>query len=183
MLSDLVSLNGEEVVVTEKLDGENITLYNDFLHARSISGNSHPSQSWIRNYHAGMKHNIPTGMRVVGEYVYAQHSIHYDDLETYFYGISVWDGMKCLSWDETLEWFALLDITPVPTLAEGTFSKALFAPIHKTLRDNQEGYVVRLKDSFQYRDFSRFVAKYVRPNHLQTPERWDGKFRKNELRK
>ncbi|MGC5412734.1 RNA ligase family protein, partial [Streptomyces sp. DT225] len=35
-MTDLAALAGTEVVVTEKLDGENTTLYADGLHARSL---------------------------------------------------------------------------------------------------------------------------------------------------
>jgi dihydroneopterin aldolase len=31
---------------------------------------------------------------------------------------------------------------------------------------------VRLEDAFDYRDFRRSVAKFVRKNHVQTDEHW-----------
>ena len=34
----------DDAVVTEKLDGENTTLYHNYLHARSIDSKSHPSK-------------------------------------------------------------------------------------------------------------------------------------------
>jgi len=45
-------LHGREVVVTEKMDGENTTLYDDTLHARSIDGRYHPSRDWVKRFWA-----------------------------------------------------------------------------------------------------------------------------------
>jgi hypothetical protein len=42
---DLSGLLGREVVVTEKPDGENTTLYADGVHARSLDSAHHPSRS------------------------------------------------------------------------------------------------------------------------------------------
>lgn len=71
---DLRGFEGQEVVVTEKMDGENTTLYRDYYHARSLDSNSHPSQSWARAFHARMSYNIPDGWRVCAENLYARQS-------------------------------------------------------------------------------------------------------------
>jgi hypothetical protein len=42
----------------------------------------------------------------------------------------------------------------------------------KTDRDTHEGYVVRLADSFEYRNFKTSVAKYVRANHVTENSHW-----------
>ncbi len=70
----------ENVVVTEKLDGENTALYHNCLHARSVDSKSHPSRDWIKQFHATIRHNIPEEFRICGENVYAKHSIFYDSL-------------------------------------------------------------------------------------------------------
>lgn len=177
-LRSLKEFEGKEIVITEKMDGECTTLYNDYLHARSLDGPSHPSQGWVRNFHSKIAHDIPNNFRVCGENVYARHSIKYEELETYFYGFSVWSGLTCLSWDETIEWFELLDVTPVPMFYRGPFEE--FTHTHNGV---SEGYVIRLVDSFSYIQFKNCVGKYVRPNHLQTPERWDGRFERNTLKR
>jgi hypothetical protein len=82
---------GRQVVITEKLDGENMTLYGDYLHARSLSGNRNAWQSWIKNFHARLRNDIPIDWRVCGEYMYAAHSIQYADLASFFYVFSIWD--------------------------------------------------------------------------------------------
>ncbi len=74
----------EDVVVTEKLDGENTTLYHDYLHARSIDSKSHPSRDWIKRFHAKVRYDIPEDFRICGENMYAKHSIFYDALTTYY---------------------------------------------------------------------------------------------------
>ena len=79
----------ESVVVTEKLDGENTTLYRSHSHARSLDSKSHPSRNWLKAFHATISYKIPEDVRVCGENVFAQHSIGYGSLTTYFYVFSI----------------------------------------------------------------------------------------------
>ena len=93
---------GEMVVVTEKLDGENTSLYSDgYVHARSMDAAYHGSREWIRADWGGKYWDLPETYRICGENCFAVHSIKYDDLESYFYGFSVWEGDTCLDWEET----------------------------------------------------------------------------------
>jgi hypothetical protein len=173
------SLNGlisaPEVVVTVKMDGENTTMYNDYLHARSIEYDPHPSRSWIKALHGRIAHDIPAGWRVCGENLYAKHSIHYQNLEDYFQVFSIWNEHNvCLSCKYTNDWAELLGLKVVPVIYQGVFDekliKSLYTKDHNG--DECEGYVVRTTDSFHYREF-RFVAgKYVRANHVQTHNFW-----------
>lgn len=173
-----------EVVITEKMDGECTTLYNDYLHARSIDGANHPSRGWVKNFHAKIAHDIPEGFRVCGENLYARHSIAYHDLDTYFYGFSMWDGLTCLSWDDTLEWFQLIGIEPVTEWYRGPLNKVDWDGFERDVkRLDREGYVVRSTSSFPYRTFKDNVAKYVRKGHLQTTDRWKTEWEKNEIRR
>lgn len=90
---------GKAVVVTEKMDGENCTMYSDYIHARSLEYSSHPSRDRVKAMWSQIAHDIPKGWRVCGENLYAEHSIHYDDLSSYFQVFSVWnDKNVCLSW-------------------------------------------------------------------------------------
>lgn len=181
-LTSYRALAGQPVVVTEKMDGENTTIYSNKVHARSIDGRSHPSQGWVRQFAAGFQHEIPDGMRVCGENLYARHSIGYTDLPSYFLGFSVWEDDVCLDWDATLDWFALLGITPVPVLWEGEFSEAALKSIALD-ESRQEGYVVRLRDSFTLGEFAASTAKYVRADHVRTAHRWDRNVVPNKLAK
>src|SRR5829696_5384608 len=102
LVADLSALSGREVVVTEKLDGENTTMYADGLHARSLDSAHHPSRAWVKALQGRIGPGIPAGWRVCGENLYARHSIPYEDLDSWFYGFSVWDGEDCLDWDRTV---------------------------------------------------------------------------------
>jgi hypothetical protein len=164
---------GTDVVITEKMDGECTTMYHDYVHARSVDYSAHVSRNWLRNLHARVGPNIPPGMRVCGENLWAKHSIGYDALSSYFLVFSIWDGTRCLDWNETLEWVSLLDLHPVPVLYQGPWTNSLMLPAH-IIRDTQqhEGYVVRPVREFTLRDFSSVVGKYVRPHHVQTHGHW-----------
>ncbi|MFJ1710761.1 MULTISPECIES: RNA ligase family protein [unclassified Streptomyces] len=173
-IADLAALTGREVVVTEKLDGENTTLYADGLHARSLDSAHHPSRGWVKALQGRIGARVPDGWRVCGENLFARHSIPYKDLESFFYGFSVWDGERCLDWDRTVEFLRDLGIPVPPVLWRGVFDaraeKALRALKPDTGR--QEGYVVRPADGFGAADFGRLVAKWVRPGHVQTDTHW-----------
>jgi len=164
ILTDTKHFEGKEVVVSVKMDGENSTLYNDFYHARSIEGNSHASQSWIRNFHAQISYNIPEGWRICGENLYAKHTIPYKNLASYFMLFSVWNEKnECLGWDETKDWAELLEVKVVPVIYEGIWDEETVKGLYKEFYgDNRmEGYVVRVRDKFSYGQFRTSVAKYV----------------------
>jgi hypothetical protein len=94
-------------------------------------------------------------------------------LKSYFYGFSIWEGDRCLSWAETMEWFEMLGVTSVPVLYEGTFDEEIVKRIAKeTVNRGGEGIVVRLDNEFNYDDFSKSIAKFVRKNHVQTDKHW-----------
>jgi hypothetical protein len=171
ILKDAKQFEGKEVVVTLKMDGENTTMYNDYIHARSLNDKKHWSKTWIKNYHAGIAVDIPENMRLVVENLYAKHSIKYTNLKSYAYGISVWEGLKCLSWDESLEWFALLGMPVVPVLYRGVWDERAIRDIFVDY-DLNEGYVVRTVDGFHYRDFPKCVAKFVRKGHITSDDHW-----------
>lgn len=169
---DLSHFEGREVVVTEKRDGENATLYPDGHHARSIDSRHHPSRNWIKNLQGRIGHEIPEGWRVCGENLYAEHSIRYDDLESYFEVFSIWnDQNRALSWDDTVEWCEMLDLVHVPVMWRGGWDENVIRAIDFD-EETTEGYVVRVADAFHYGEFKRNLAKSVRSNHVQTSEHW-----------
>jgi hypothetical protein len=174
VIASLDAFEGQRVVVTTKMDGENTTLYSDYMHARSIDGRSHPSRNWVKQFWSTICGDIPEGWRVCGENLYAKHSIAYDDLPSYFMGFSIWNEMNtALSWDETLEWFKLLDITPVPVVYDGIYDeKKIRALWDKKQWDSCEGYVLRLADRIGYGEFKYKAGKFVRDGHVQTAKHW-----------
>ncbi|MGW0964145.1 RNA ligase family protein [Streptomyces gelaticus] len=173
-IAGLAALTGREVVVTEKLDGENTTLYADGLHARSLDSAHHPSRGWVKALQGRVGARIPGGWRVCGENMFARHSIPYDDLESFFYGFSVWDGERCLDWDRTVVFLRGLGIPVPPVLWRGVFDARAERALRALKPDTgrQEGYVVRPVDGFGAADFGRLVAKWVRPGHVQTGTHW-----------
>lgn len=177
VIESLDSFRGEQVVVSEKMDGENTNLYRDHIHARSPSFIApHPSRNWVKQLWERVRRDIPEGWRVCGENMYAKHSIHYQNLPDFFLVFSIWEGTRCLSWDETLEWCELLGLTCVPHGPVHYWDDL----VHEDWEDltnqtelfGQEGYVVRVARSFQLEEFPRVVAKYVRKNHVQTTQHW-----------
>lgn len=175
VLHDMSAFVDQRIIVTEKMDGENTTWYRDGTHARSVDGRGHPSRDWCKNLWAAISGEIPEGWRICGENLYARHSIHYDGLPTYFMGFSIWDETNnCLGWDETIEWFQLLGITPVPVLYDGIYDEKTIRSLYDIKRDwdSREGYVVRTARGFSYGEFRRCVGKFVRPNHVATTKHW-----------
>lgn len=175
VLNDYSTFENRRVIVTRKMDGENFTGYNDYCHARSIDGRHHYTRDWAKNFWMQRSFELPIGWRVCAENLYAVHSLSYDNLDGYLYGFSVWnDKNECLSWDDTVTWFKLLDMSMVPVLYDGIFDidKIKKCYDEKTDYDTHEGYVVRLADSFYYSDFRKSVFKYVRKNHLSSNVHW-----------
>ncbi|MCF3179896.1 AAA family ATPase [Streptomyces polychromogenes] len=165
------ALAGREVVVTEKLDGENTTLYADGLHARSLDSGHHPSRAWVKALQGRIGPRIPEGRRVCGENLYARHSLGYEELDSWFYGFSVWDGDHCLDWDRTVRFLHGLGV-PVPrVLWRGVYDERALRGL-RIDTSRQEGYVVRTTAGFDRADFGRYVAKWVRGGHVQTDTHW-----------
>jgi len=175
VLKDMSIFEGCEVVVTEKMDGENTNIYKDYIHARSVDGRSHYTRNWAKSFAFGyFAHNIPDKWRVCAENLYAKHSIEYKDLDSYLLAFSIWNEKnECLSWDESVEWFNLLGIPYVKVLYRGVYDETLIRGLYDASKyDTMEGYVVRKADSFHYKDFSKNVFKFVRKDHVTTENHW-----------
>lgn len=174
-LADVSQFDGMDVVVTEKLDGENTTMGADYIHARSLDSRHHESRAWVKGLQATIASRIPDGWRLCGENVYAKHSIRYENLDSYFYLFSVWtEQNECLSWDETAAFADNLGLV-VPTIFyRGPWDKKHIKAIALEEIDTRtcEGYVVRDSAGFAYADFAAHAAKWVRQGHVQTDQHW-----------
>ena len=171
-LFETAHFEGLEVVITEKLDGENTSLYRETMHARSLDGRHHESRDWVKALHARIAQDIPDRWRLCGENVYAQHSVRYNDLASYFYLFSVWnEHNEALSWDETVEWADLLGLVTAPVLYRGIWNEQTVRAIGIN-PEKQEGYVVRTVKRFRFSEFGTSIAKWVRQGHVQTDQHW-----------
>lgn len=174
MLPSTSVFEGREVVITEKMDGENTTLYRDYMHARSLEEEHHESRGWVKKLHAEICYHIPEGWRICGENLYALHSISYPELPSYFMVFSIWDENNvCLSWDDTCEYAAVLGLTMVPVVSRGIWDEEAVRKLGELVDTNRtEGFTVRVADSFAYGSFRKSIAKWVRKGHVQTTHNW-----------
>ena len=185
-LRDTNCFVGKEVVVTEKMDGENTSIYSDYYHARSINSTHYYYHSiLLGDYLPILQQALPDGYRLCGEYMYAVHSIAYHNLPAYFLVFSLWDDKNmCQSWDDTVAFCKQVGVPTVPELWRGVYDENKIKEIAKTVVDGGgEGIVVRDVGSFDYSAFASHVAKYVRKDHVQTDVHWShGQIIPNELR-
>ncbi len=177
-----------ELVLTEKLDGENTCLKSTGVYARSHIG---PTRNpWARNMWPiweRVGHDLKT-LEVFGENLYGVHSIEYDHLEHYFYIFAVRDEGKWLSWEEVEFYAALLDLPVVPVLGQGKYTEAeLISSINEQMECGSsfggdcEGLVVRTSEGFEEEEFRNHVLKYVRKNHVKTDEHWTRNWKRAKL--
>ncbi len=167
---------GTRVVITEKMDGENTTMYRMCSHARSPDGRPHPSRTRARAIWGRVRYDIPIGWRICGENVSAVHSIKYYDLAGYYLVFSIWNGDNALTWDDTKEWCQLLGLPTVPVLYHGLWDEAVCNEIISGLDlQRQEGIVVRPEGTFgseQIASKTGVMGKWVRKGHVTTDEHW-----------
>lgn len=187
VLKSCTQFEGKEIVVVAKLDGENTTGYqNRYIHARSMDSENHFSRNWVKNRLAEVLYELPEGWRICVENMYAKHSIHYKHLKSYCYLISIWNEKnECLSWEETIDWAALLGI-PLPTiLYQGYWNPVVIKQLYRSEVDGDpcEGFVVRNINAFPYARFAQNTGKYVRAGHIQTNQHWIKTNTQNELEK
>ena len=170
----------DRVVVTEKLDGENTSVYADGkTHARSMDSRGHVSRNYIKGLAGEIAHVTRSvhgeDIVILGENVYAKHSIKYDSLEDWFYIFGIRNEKYMFPWEYVKIIAKTLNLKTVPVLWTGywkDFKHEDVWPRQSAFGADCEGYVVRNADGFPVVNFRKNVAKYVRPNHIQTDEHW-----------
>lgn len=187
--NDWQAILSNELVVTEKLDGENTCIKFDGVYARSHAAPT--LNPWAKNMWMIWEQvkNSLGDFDIFGENLYGLHSIEYANLESYFYIFAIRDGDKWLSWDEVVFYAHLLDLPTVPVLGRGIFTENdLKILINKTLLEGSqlggvcEGVVCRKAEGFETANFSDSLLKYVRKNHVKTDAHWTRNWQRAKLR-
>lgn len=166
--------SGIPLVVTEKMDGSNLTFYRDYFHGRSLDSGTHAWDTQARALWGQIRFDIPEGWRISGESMYARRSVAYDNLPGVYIVFGIWDETNTLlDWDSTEEWAEMFGLPTVPVLYRGSDYKEAVSVWHKTMNDEEsEGYVVRDAGRIPYADFRKHIAKMVRANHVRTAADW-----------
>ena len=196
VMTSMKQFIGKEIVILEKRDGENTSLYPDGkIHARSIDSSSHPWMSLLKQEWGNKCYLLGERHRICGENLYAKHSIFYQDLTTFFEVFAIFkEDEYCVSWDVIERTCKELDLKTVPVLWRGMYGSDDYELTIRLLKtriknntyfnnhDNIEGYVIRVVDRIPYNQYSDYICKYVRPEHVQTDKHWTKTWIPNRLK-
>lgn len=161
------------IVITEKMDGSCVSLERDNCFARTHSGPpTHPSFDTLKSFHSTIKYQIPDNIQLFCEYLFAKHSIHYNQLSSYYllFNIRNTESMMWYSWSDLESMAISLNLQTAPVLFNGAVKsekelKKLtqsFMNKPSVFGPEREGVVVRSSDGFSDDKFSKLVAKLVR---------------------
>lgn len=182
---------GKEVVLTEKLDGENTSFTNQGVYARSDAPTDSPWSVNLRMDYPYIKNYLSDNEIVFGENLYGIHSIRYDKLTSYWHMFAMFNTEQQIwySWDDVELMANILNRPTVPVLFRGVINSEdeLISLINKFMSQpstygvEKEGIVMRLTSEIKPEKFTESVVKYVRPNHVQTTIHWTKDWKKAEL--
>ena len=198
------NLIGREIVISEKLDGENQSIqnenkYNCGIYARSrVAPTVNKWSSWFKPKFDLIKQDLRDfKFEFCFENMYAEHSIIYSKLNAYeqVFGIKDIKRDIFLSWTETEYYSELFDMNVVPVLYKGIADSidelnnliGKFMNEPSILNDDniwttpKEGVVCRITDEFPADMFYNSVFKYVRKGHVQTDKHWSKNWKKAKL--
>lgn len=203
-LDDLTPFLNQPLVMTTKMDGSNVCLTSESVVARNGSTADHPQYSLLKERHATIYHKlIPNNIQIFGEWLFAKHTISYENLSSYLQIFSVYDMdlELFLGWDEVEEWSNKLGVHTVPIITkldpisqirdlEKVISTNALNIIYGNDNENEnEGIVLRTIYPFPYGSFESYfttngktqwrvapIAKYVRiGQHEMTDKNWTRK--------
>ncbi len=159
------------------------SLYSDgTFHARSLDSKSHPSRDWLHQWWSSRVYTDEykellvkyPNLRLVGENMYAVHTIEYNNLPDLFILHSAWNGLTCLSWADTEDIARRLNIEYAAVLYRGLYVESilhLYDDLECYDEDIIEGYIVRCGASYDYMDSNNNIAKYVSSNFIIDPNK------------
>lgn len=187
------NFSGKKLAITLKMDGECTSSYtfDGYSHARSINSEHDESKSFFKRFWAERSFLTDRILRVNGENLFAKHSIHYKNLDSFFYAFSIFDENNFrLDWDDFINTCNSLNILHVPVLkiitadSGGEWMKDVKSIFEKAVASGDEGVVVTTLDGFHYDEFSNNIIKAVRENHVKTDKHWKKtKVIQNEINK
>jgi hypothetical protein len=190
--------NADQVVHTEKLDGENTCLNKYGVFARSHSAPTiHPWANYLKQRWDLIKRDLGE-LEIFGENLYAIHSIEYPNLQEHFFVFGIREKEQWLSWEETKFYAGMLDFPVVPELAivkpedQSTFEEGVLNLVKKastfgstdTITQEfctMEGVVTQNCDAYQVEQLKHNVFKWVRKGHVKTSEHWSRNWRRAPL--
>jgi hypothetical protein len=166
--------SGIELVVTEKMDGGNLSFTHNHFFGRSLDSGTHAWDQQAKALWAQIHFDIPDGWRVSGESMYARRSVAYENLPGVYIMFGLWDEQNVARpWAEVEEWAQLLELPTPRVLYRGTDFQAATRAWGEQLDDEvSEGFVVRDAGAFPYAEFDRHVCKWVRSSHVRTRDDW-----------
>lgn len=180
-----------EVIITEKLDGQNSC----FKGHQGVFARSHQVETknqWdtlLKQHYYNNLHLIDSDIYYFLENLYAVHSIEYTDLKSSFFMFAAFLNKRGIwaDWDLVDQLAESIGANTVPVLYRGEFKSVsdikdwMDSEILKPseLGGEREGFVLRIADEFSVNDFSKKVAKYVRRGHVQNKsEHWTKNWKK-----
>lgn len=173
----------DRVIVTEKLDGSNVSIANvdgqilAIMRAGYLAQSSPYTQhqifaAWVRQNEIRFQKSIPAGYRIVGEWIYQAHGTIYKPIGEPFVPFDVINGDSRLPWDDAVILIGKAELRHAYVISDGpamSVSDALDAlgPCgHHGAIETVEGAVWRVERRGKF----DFMAKFVRP------DKQDGKY-------
>lgn len=177
---------GPRVIISEKLDGGNTAMHEGKVYARSTGQEA--IQGWFAMAKKYWAWKTCGDNRIwYGEDIAALHSLRYTTpIDQTWFVFQVLQGDRFCSYDGLRKACRDMGFSLIPILFDGHFKSV--EEITRWFETNlkkpsqfgneREGFVIRLADEIPYAEFDRYVAKYVRANHVQTKDKhwtkhWD----------
>lgn len=186
-LADPSRFVGEQVVVSEKLDGSCTLLHRGEVYGRSVAAPTRAKwNAMVKKHHAWKMRE--RDVFLYGEDIYGVHSIEYEPVreDETFYAFALRDAKdRFASFEALVDFAGQREIPVVPVLFDGVFDSenALRGFVEEThaepsaLGGEREGVVIRLARSFPASEFELSVCKSVRAGHVQSDEHWTRNWR------
>ena len=164
------------------------------VYGRSVSvPTTNKWMAMVKKHHAWKSTYYPY-LKIYGEDLFGVHSIEYDPMreDETFYMFALRRGDVFDSYRTTEHFAQLLNFQMVPLLYRGTFNSVedirdmidKFHQEESALGGEREGVVMRLSsDIIHLSDFSKYVCKSVRADHIKSDQHWRKHWKPCKLKK